>query len=83
MDETQIVVPGFIAFTLGMIVYFIGASLTRRHAFLRDFNIPEPVSGGIAAALLVWLAYAALGARSTSICAPAIFCWSSSSPPSA
>lgn len=61
MDEAQIVVPGFIAFTLGMIVYFVGAHLTRRHAVLRNYNIPEPVAGGIAAALVVWLAYAVLG----------------------
>ena len=61
MDEQQIIVPDFIAFTLGMIVYFVGASLTRRYGFLRNFNIPEPVSGGIAAALLVWLAYVLIG----------------------
>ena len=39
-----VIVPGFIALTLGMIVYFVGAYLTRKFAFLRDFNIPEPVS---------------------------------------
>lgn len=61
MDESTILVPSFIAFTLGMIVYFVGAHLTRRHAILRNFNIPEPVSGGIAAALVIWLVYVVLG----------------------
>ncbi|MEO0818876.1 MAG: sodium/glutamate symporter [Pseudomonadota bacterium] len=44
-----------------MVVYFVGAHFTRRYALLRDFNIPEPVSGGLAAALLVWAIYAVLG----------------------
>ncbi len=61
MNETTILVPSFIAFTLGMIVYFVGAHLTRRHAILRNFNIPEPVSGGIAVALVIWLVYVVLG----------------------
>ncbi len=52
---TEIVVPAFIAVTLGLIVFFLGAFLTRSVAFLRDYNIPEPVSGGIAVALLTWL----------------------------
>jgi ESS family glutamate:Na+ symporter len=57
MIETY-VVPDFVAFTLGMVVYFVGARLTRRLAFLRDYNIPEPVSGGLAVALIIWAVYA-------------------------
>ncbi|MEO3413295.1 sodium/glutamate symporter [Roseovarius sp. CAU 1744] len=60
-----IVVPDFIAFTLGMIVYFIGAGLTRRYALLRNFNIPEPVSGGLAVAIVVWIAHLASGREIT------------------
>jgi len=60
MPET-ILVPQFVAFTLGMVVYFIGARLTRKRAFLRDYNIPEPVSGGIFVALAIWAVYAAVG----------------------
>lgn len=59
MPET-IQVPEFVAFTLGMVVYFVGARLTRRRKFLRDYNIPEPVSGGIFTALVVWAVYAFL-----------------------
>ncbi len=51
-------IPDFVSFTLGMVVYFAGARLTRRHAFLRDYNIPEPVSGGLAVALVIWAIYA-------------------------
>ena len=55
-------VPSFMAVTIGMIVFFLGAFLTRKVAFLRDYNIPEPVSGGIAVALMTW-AYFALTSR--------------------
>lgn len=51
-------VPAFIAVTMGIIVYFLGAFLNRKVAFFRDFNIPEPVSGGIAVALGTWALYA-------------------------
>lgn len=55
-DQTAtIVVPAFIAATLGFIVFFLGAFLTRRVAFLKNYNIPEPVSGGIAVAVLTWI----------------------------
>ncbi len=52
------VVPDFVAFTLGMVVYFAGSLLTKRLAFLREYNIPEPVSGGLAVALVIWAVYA-------------------------
>ncbi|ABI93306.1 sodium/glutamate symporter (plasmid) [Roseobacter denitrificans] len=51
---SPIVVPAFIAATLGFIVFFLGAFLTRKVAFLKNYNIPEPVSGGIAVAVLTW-----------------------------
>ncbi len=54
MTPETLVVPAFITFTLGMIVYFVGADMTKRLRFLRDFNIPEPVTGGLAAALVIW-----------------------------
>ena len=49
---TEFVVEDFLALTVGIIVYFAGVLATRRFAFLREFNIPEPVSGGIIAALV-------------------------------
>ncbi|MBY6002750.1 sodium/glutamate symporter [Salipiger bermudensis] len=49
------IVPAFLSATIGMLVYFIGVRLTEKIAFLRDFNIPEPVSGGLAVSLLTLL----------------------------
>lgn len=50
----DIAVPAFISVTLGLLVFFVGAFLTRKLRLLRDYNIPEPVSGGIAVALACW-----------------------------
>jgi ESS family glutamate:Na+ symporter len=54
---TSFVAPDFLAFTVGMVVFFLGAEITQRVAFLRDYNIPEPVTGGFVAALVLWLIY--------------------------
>ncbi|MEM9044146.1 MAG: sodium/glutamate symporter [Pseudomonadota bacterium] len=51
-DPSQIQIDAFFALTIGIIVYFIGERLTRRIAFLRNYSIPEPVSGGLLAALV-------------------------------
>lgn len=59
MDE--IVVPAFIAVTLGFVVFFLGAFLTRKVAFLGNYNIPEPVSGGLAVSLITWAFFALTG----------------------
>jgi len=56
-DTASFEVPDFLAVTLGMIVFFVGAFLTRSVAFLRNYNIPEPVSGGLAVALVTWALY--------------------------
>lgn len=57
-DTAQtILITDFMAFTIGIIVFFLGAMLTRNITFLQNFNIPEPVSGGIAAALVTWALY--------------------------
>lgn len=55
--RTILEVPDFIAVTMGIIVFFLGAFLTRKVAFLRNYNIPEPVSGGLAVALATWAVY--------------------------
>ncbi|CUH42774.1 MULTISPECIES: sodium/glutamate symporter [Ruegeria] len=47
-----IVVQSFGAFTLGIVVYFLGARMTRRYPLLQRYSIPEPVSGGLVAALI-------------------------------
>lgn len=52
MTENAIVVPSFITYMIGIIVYFLGMHLSRRVRFLREYNIPEPVVGGVVAALI-------------------------------
>ncbi len=40
-----------------ILVLFLGKYLTRKIAFLRNFNIPEPVSGGLIASILIGAMY--------------------------
>ena len=40
-------VSGFVALTLGIVVYFLGARLTQKFPLLSAYSIPEPVSGGL------------------------------------
>ncbi len=47
-----IVVDSFIAVTLGIVVFFLGSRLTEQFELLRKYSIPEPVSGGLLAALV-------------------------------
>jgi ESS family glutamate:Na+ symporter len=58
MDTLDITVPAFLAVTLAFIVFFLGTLLTRRYEILQNYNIPEPVSGGLVVALAVWGFYA-------------------------
>ena len=51
-NPNTFVVDDFTALTLGILVYFIGANLTQRFRILREWSIPEPVSGGLLAALI-------------------------------
>lgn len=57
----QLVAPDFLALTIGIVVYFVGVLITRHVAFLRTYNIPEPVTGGFVAALAIWAVYALSG----------------------
>jgi glutamate:Na+ symporter, ESS family len=57
----SLVAPDFLTLTLGLLVYFIGVIVTQRVAFLRDYNIPEPVTGGFLAAVAFWVFHAATG----------------------
>lgn len=63
MIEHIIQVPDFLAYTIGIIVYFVGVRVNERIAFLRDYNIPEPVTGGILAALVVLVVFLTTGAE--------------------
>lgn len=57
MEDGVFVVENFLAYTIGIIVYFIGMSLTHRVLWLKTYNIPEPVTGGIIASLVALAIY--------------------------
>lgn len=54
-------IPDFITVTLGFAVFLIGAEINLRLNVLRRFNIPEPVTGGLLAAMVVLGVYLATG----------------------
>jgi ESS family glutamate:Na+ symporter len=51
----------FLAVTLGIIVLFVGKRLNDAVAFLREFSIPEAVTGGLLFSVLFAIVYAASG----------------------
>ncbi|MEM9784291.1 MAG: sodium/glutamate symporter [Pseudomonadota bacterium] len=61
MSAGSLPVDGFLAYTIGIVVYFVGMALTDRIGVLRRYNIPEPVTGGIVAALLALALFLATG----------------------
>ncbi|MEX0279329.1 MAG: sodium/glutamate symporter [Ruegeria sp.] len=59
MTAVTVHIPDFLTATLGFAVYLLGAEINARVAALRQFNIPEPVSGGLLASIFVLLLYLA------------------------
>jgi ESS family glutamate:Na+ symporter len=55
----QVSIEDFGAYTIGILVYLVGVHMTKRFEFLRNYNIPEPVTGGLLAASVVFLIYLA------------------------
>lgn len=49
----QFAVNGYYTLILATMVLFVGRFLVRRIQFLEDFSIPEPVAGGLLAAIVV------------------------------
>lgn len=47
---TDYSVSSFLSYTVGIVVFFLGMQCNRRVALLREYNIPEPVTGGLIAA---------------------------------
>jgi len=48
---------GIMSVTIGIIVLFVGRRLNKAIGFLKEFSIPEPVSGGLLFSVLLWLVY--------------------------
>ncbi|MBM5817526.1 MAG: sodium/glutamate symporter [Cyanobacteria bacterium K_Offshore_surface_m2_239] len=59
--DGQIQVASALTFTLGILVLFLGKSLNRHVRLLRDFTIPEPVSGGLFVALVIAVLHGVFG----------------------
>lgn len=51
----------FLAVTLGIIVLFVGKRINDAVGFLREFSIPEPVTGGLLFSILFGLVYLVFG----------------------
>jgi ESS family glutamate:Na+ symporter len=49
--ENVVFVRAFLATTVGILVLFVGKALNQRVGALREYNIPEPVTGGLLFAL--------------------------------
>lgn len=64
-SDGVVFVRPFLAATAGIVVLFVGKALNRRFAPLREYNIPEPVTGGLLFAGAFWLVYLASGYRVT------------------
>lgn len=60
-DNGVLHVGTFLAFTFGIVVLFIGKRLNDAVGVLREFSIPEPVTGGLLLSLLAAVVYAASG----------------------
>jgi ESS family glutamate:Na+ symporter len=58
-DNGIVQVGPFFSFTLGIIVLFTGKRVNDAIGFLREFSIPEPVTGGLIATILIALLYIA------------------------
>ena len=52
--------PGMAA-TFGIIVLFLGKRVNDKVPFLREFSIPEPVTGGLLMSIIFGIVYAASG----------------------
>lgn len=60
-QDSLLRVDSFLAVTLGIIVLFVGKRLNEKVGFLREFSIPEPVTGGLLFSILFGLLYLASG----------------------
>ena len=61
MDMKTIIIDPYYTLIVATIVLLIGRLLVHKINFLRNFNIPEPVAGGLLAAVFIYLLYTATG----------------------
>jgi len=53
----EFIADNFLTFMISILVFFTGVHLNKRINFLRKYNIPEPVTGGLIAALIALTFY--------------------------
>lgn len=64
LDADQVLhVRPFLSVTAGVIVLFVGKMLNERFAGLREYNIPEPVTGGLLFSIAFGLVYVFSGVK--------------------
>ncbi|MEP0234124.1 sodium/glutamate symporter [Roseibium sp.] len=63
MTEGLLTIGEFASFNIAIIVYFLGVRLNALFPLLNNYNIPEPVSGGLLVATLALIVYLATGAE--------------------
>ena len=61
MDMKTIIIEPYYTLIVATIVLLVGRLLVHKINFLRNFNIPEPVAGGLLAAVFIYLLYTATG----------------------
>ena len=61
MDMKTIIIDPYYTLIVATIVLLVGRLLVHKIKFLRNFNIPEPVAGGLLAAVFIYLLYTATG----------------------
>ncbi len=61
IEDGVLQVGPFVTATVGIIVLFVGKRLNDTFGFLREFSIPEPVTGGLLFSLATALIYATSG----------------------
>ncbi|MBW8191180.1 sodium/glutamate symporter [Neiella marina] len=59
--DSVLSLSSFLTLTIGIVVLFVGRRLNQSVGFLKEFSIPEPVSGGILFSVLFGLVYAVSG----------------------
>ena len=60
-ENSILLIGPFFSVTLGIIVLFVGKRINDAVGFLREFSIPEPVTGGLIFSLLITLTYVISG----------------------
>jgi ESS family glutamate:Na+ symporter len=61
LTDGTLLIGEFFTVTLGIVVLFVGKRINDAVGFLREFSIPEPVTGGLAFSVLFGIVYAMSG----------------------